>query len=556
MTLQAAIAARVDRLGAAAKHALYAGAVIGTRFRPDLLRTVLEETSGSDDAIAELLRVDLIDQVRFSPHAEYAFRHPLIRSVAYESQLRAGRAELHRRVAAAIQENSPGSTDQNAALIAEHLEAAGDLRAAFDWHMRAGAWSTNRDRAAARTSWQRARQVADRLPPDEPDRIAKQIASLTALCGTLWLTGGSVADTGFEQLRELCALSGDKPSLAIGMAGIVMTLTGHNRHREAAQLSSELAALIESIGDPALTCGLLLAVTYAKSEIGEMTEALRLAERVIELADGDRAMGHTSMGSPLREQPGCAASTGCAWASKDGDPMPTAAIALAAPLHPTSHVAAIMYKYILAIPIGALLADSVALRETAEALHIAEQAGDDFTLVQAQLARGLVLVHHDGLRREGVDLLSQARDAAVKQGFTMNALALVDPAIAREKARNGDLDGAIELSRSAIADMYDTGGVLSLGVATTVLVESLLDRGAEGDLQEALSAIDRLASVPSEPGFVLHELPLLRLRARVAGVQGDHAASHQVMQDYRARAAAADFEPLVAVADAEDSPQQ
>ena len=32
-----------------------------------------------------------------------------------------------------------------------------------------------------------------------------------------------------------------------------------------------------------------------------------------------------------------------------------------------------MYKYILAIPIGALLADSVALRETAEALHIAEQ---------------------------------------------------------------------------------------------------------------------------------------------------------------------------------------
>ncbi len=40
----------------------------------------------------------------------------------------------------------------------------------------------------------------------------------------------------------------------------------------------------------------------------------------------------------------------------------------------------------------------------------------------------------------------------------MNALALVDPAIAREKARNGDLDGAIELSRSAIADMYDRAG--------------------------------------------------------------------------------------------------
>ena len=544
VTLQAAIAARVDRLSAAAKHALYAGAVIGTRFRPDLLSTVLEESSGSDDAIAELLRVDLIDQVQFDPRAEYAFRHPLIRSVAYESQLRAARAEVHQRVAAAIQENNPGSTDQNAALIAEHLEAAGDLRAAFDWHMRAGSWSTNRDRAAARTSWQRARHVADRLPPDEPDRIAKQIAALTVLCGTLWLTGGSAADTGFEQLRELCALSGDKTSLAIGMAGIVMALAGHNRHREAAQLSSELAALIESIADPGLTCGLLLAVTYAKSEIGEMTEALRLAECVIELSEGDRAMGYMFMGSPLA---GATRMRGLyrlclgikGWRS-DAD----TAIAMAAPLYPTSHVAAIMYKYILSIPIGARLADSVALRETAEALQIAEQAGDDFTLVQAQLARGLVLVHHDGLQREGVDLLSRARDAAVKQGFTMNALALVDPAMAREKARNGDLDDAIELSRSAIADMYDTGGVISLGVATTVLVESLLDRGAEGDLREALSAIDRLAAVPSEPGFVLHELPLLRLRALVARAQGDDATYRAFMDHYRTKAAAADFEPI------------
>ena len=275
-----------------------------------------------------------------------------------------------------------------------------------------------------------------------------------------------------------------------------------------------------------------------------MTEALRLAERVIELSDGDRAMGYMFMGSPLA---GATRMRGLyrlclgikGWRS-DAD----TAIAMAAPLYPTSHVAAIMYKYILSIPIGARLADSVALRETAEALQIAEQAGDDFTLVQAQLARGLVLVHHDGLQREGVDLLSRARDAAVKQGFTMNALALVDPAMAREKARNGDLDDAIELSRSAIADMYDTGGVISLGVATTVLVESLLDRGAEGDLQEALSAIDRLAAVPSEPGFVLHELPLLRLRALVARAQGDDATYRAFMDHYRTKAAAADFEPI------------
>ena len=76
------------------------------------------------------------------------------------------------------------------------------------------------------------------------------------------------------------------------------------------------------------------------------------------------------------------------------------------------------------------------------------------------------------------------------------------------------------------------------------LGESLVDRGAEGDLQEAHVAVDRLACVPSEPGLVLHELPMLRLRALLAQVQGDHYANRQFMRDYRAKAAAAGFQPL------------
>jgi adenylate cyclase len=51
------------------------------------------------------------------------FHHPLIRTVAYDSQLKSDRAELHRRLAAAIEVREPQSVDQNAALIAEHLEA-------------------------------------------------------------------------------------------------------------------------------------------------------------------------------------------------------------------------------------------------------------------------------------------------------------------------------------------------------------------------------------------------------------------------------------------------
>ena len=155
-TVQAAIEARIDRLTAPAKRTLNAASVIGARFGAELLTAL-----GIDPVLDELLGAELIDQVRFTPRAEYAFRHPLIRAVAYESQLKSDRAQWHRRLAAAIQERAPGSVEENAALIAEHLEAAGELHAAYGWHMRAAAWSTNRDIAAARLSWERARRIAD-----------------------------------------------------------------------------------------------------------------------------------------------------------------------------------------------------------------------------------------------------------------------------------------------------------------------------------------------------------------------------------------------------------
>ena len=60
----------------------------------------------------------------------------------------------------------------------------------------------------------------------------------------------------FDELRQLCTAAGDKASLAIGMAGLVMDHAYQDRIREASQLASEAWALIESIGDPTLTVGL------------------------------------------------------------------------------------------------------------------------------------------------------------------------------------------------------------------------------------------------------------------------------------------------------------
>lgn len=122
-TLQATIGARIDRVGSTAKHTLNAAAVIGSRFDTDLLTSMIDSPD-----VTPLIEAELIDQVTFFPRAEYAFRHLLIRTVAYESQLKSDRAELHRRLAATIEQRDPGSVDENAALIAEHLAIVRGVR--------------------------------------------------------------------------------------------------------------------------------------------------------------------------------------------------------------------------------------------------------------------------------------------------------------------------------------------------------------------------------------------------------------------------------------------
>ena len=250
--LQSTIGARIDRLPAQAKTALNAASVIGLRFDADLLSDLVPDAD-----IVPLIAAEILDQVSFSTPAEYAFRHPLFRTVAYESQLKADRAQLHRRLADAIE--ARGSADENAALIAQHLEEAGDLRAAFDWHMRAARWYTFRNFAAAHSSWLRAREVADRLPDGDPDRLAMRIAPRTLLCAHEYRIRSGRADIEFAELKELCAVAGDKRSLAIGLAGLSLATQLDTGPRDSWPLATELVQLLESIGDPSLTVSLAVA---------------------------------------------------------------------------------------------------------------------------------------------------------------------------------------------------------------------------------------------------------------------------------------------------------
>ena len=195
----------------------------------------------------------------------------------------------------------PGSVEDNAALIAEHLEAADELHAAYGWHMRAGAWSTDRDFGAARLSWERARRIADALPADDPDQLSMRIAPRTMLCVTGGLARAVQEGQGrFAELRELCSAAGDKVSLAIGMTGPAAELLYAGRSREASRLVSEQMALLESIGDPTPTIGLSFGAFCAWFDAGEFGEILRWSQTVVDLAEGDPVKGAGfGVGSPL-----------------------------------------------------------------------------------------------------------------------------------------------------------------------------------------------------------------------------------------------------------------
>jgi hypothetical protein len=511
-TLQAAIGARIDRLGTGAKKTINAAAVIGLRFTASLLRVL-----DVDPVLDDLVKAELIDQVRFTPRAEYAFRHPLIRAVAYESQLKSDRAQLHRRLAAAIESRDLESVDENTALIAEHLEAAGDLDAAYGWHMRAGAWAANRDIAAARLSWERARRVADALPGDHPNRLAMRIAPRTLLCGSAWRRFHDDISARFEELRELCAQAGDKASLAVGMAGMVIENVHHARIAEASRLASECMALVESIGDPTLIVELSFAACVAKIQAAEWEDALRWSQTVIELADRHPANANVLVGSPVAAAlvfRGVARwRLGRGGWREDFD----RAVSMTRTIDPVSHAVVIGYKY-AAISAEVLQADDATLAEIGEALQVAERSSDDIAQALVRLALGMMLTQHDSpdRRRRGFEVLAELLDMCV----ALNVVPSLEAFAAYTKAADGDLDGAIVQLRSAADDAFANGNFATAEGVTFWLVEKLLARGAEGDVDAAEAAAERLAASLPHASGTYSALVALRMHALVARARG------------------------------------
>jgi class 3 adenylate cyclase/tetratricopeptide (TPR) repeat protein len=131
-TLQALIAARIDRLGPEAKALLQRAAVIGRTFWEGALMRLSPDLESLDEPLEDLLRREFVlDEPRSSitGEAAYRFKHVLIREVAYSGLSKSDRAEHHARFAEWLKERAG---DELLEIRAFHLDRATALLAELD----------------------------------------------------------------------------------------------------------------------------------------------------------------------------------------------------------------------------------------------------------------------------------------------------------------------------------------------------------------------------------------------------------------------------------------
>jgi class 3 adenylate cyclase/tetratricopeptide (TPR) repeat protein len=159
-TVQAVVAARIDRLNESDKGLLQTCAIMGKEFPMEVLVHVTNWPADDLRAVLErLYQAQLIQPTDGGRH--YAFRHPLIQEVAYATQLKARRVSVHTAVASVMIGFYADRLDEYAGLVAHHYAAAGDNARAATYEARAAQWVGAVDAARAIKHWQRVRALLE-----------------------------------------------------------------------------------------------------------------------------------------------------------------------------------------------------------------------------------------------------------------------------------------------------------------------------------------------------------------------------------------------------------
>lgn len=124
-TIQALLAARIDRLPAPRRRVLEVAAVAGTTFSADAVQALLPDVDRADleETFRWLAEREIVDVAEGG--AAHQFHHVLLREATYNGMTKEARARLHESLADWLDGSREGITDADAdAVIGHHLEQA------------------------------------------------------------------------------------------------------------------------------------------------------------------------------------------------------------------------------------------------------------------------------------------------------------------------------------------------------------------------------------------------------------------------------------------------
>ncbi len=292
-SVQAVLAARMDRLPEREKQVLQAAAVIGKEFAEPILLAAAALPEGELRAVLTTLKAhEFVYEQSLYPVAEYVFKHPLTQEVALGSQLQERRRRTHATVARALEQAHAEKLDEQAALLAHHYEEAGEVLAAARWHRRAADWLWMRDTVRAFEHFERVRTLTAALL-DEAEGREHGLRARRMLLNASWRVGLSREE--LEPLaaegRHIAARQGDTRS-RLDIESALLTayfLTG--ALAEAAETGEKAVRLADELGDVDLRAVIRSDLGHAYVSWGRLDAALRLFDEVFEIGSDDPSVG-------------------------------------------------------------------------------------------------------------------------------------------------------------------------------------------------------------------------------------------------------------------------
>ena len=296
-TVQAVLAARIDRLPPEEKRLLQTAAVIGNEVPLPLLQTIAElPEEALHRGLAHLQAAEFLYETRLFPEQEYTFKHALTHEVAYGSLLLERRRVLHARIVEALEALAPERVAEQVERLAHHALRGEVWDKAVTYCQQAGARAY--DRAAFReavASFEQALQALAHLPEDGDTRVLA-IELRLALGGPLRALGEHGRRLALlGEAEALARALDDRARLGRVLAGMarVLRMTGDPDGAMAAgRQALELAA---ALGDSALQVQASYRLGQAYYAIGDFGRAAELLRRNVEAADRESGTPSTDL---------------------------------------------------------------------------------------------------------------------------------------------------------------------------------------------------------------------------------------------------------------------